>query len=102
MNLSELHSRLIAAARTHPPREDVPYAFEKRVMARLMARPPLDPWALWSRALWRAAASCIALTALLGIWSIASLSASDSAETFPDAFENSVFAAMPEHIEDSW
>ena len=35
MNLAELETKLIAAARCHPPGDRVPYAFEQRVMARL-------------------------------------------------------------------
>ncbi len=56
MKLSELHNKLIAAARNNPPDDRVPYAFEKRITALLAARPVTDRWALWSRALWRGAA----------------------------------------------
>ena len=40
MNLAELERKLIAAARANPPSDRVPYAFEKRIMARLAARSP--------------------------------------------------------------
>ena len=53
MNLAELERKLIAAARANPPSDRVPYAFEKRIMARLAAWPVADSWALWARALWR-------------------------------------------------
>src|SRR2546429_320289 len=43
MNLAELHKKLLAAARAHQPRADVPYAFEKRVMARLAGKPAVVP-----------------------------------------------------------
>ncbi len=69
MNLAELERKLIAAARTNPPSDRVPYAFEKRVMALLAARPAVDAGAWWARALWRAAASCVAITLLLSVWS---------------------------------
>ena len=39
MNLVELQKKLLALARTTPPDERVPYAFEKRVMAALLAKP---------------------------------------------------------------
>ena len=65
MNLAELERKLIAAARANPPSDRVPYAFEKRILARLAARPTLDRWELWGRALWRAAAPCIAIMLLL-------------------------------------
>ena len=70
MNLFELQRKLVAAARSNPPSERVPYAFENRIMARLMARPVLDGCALWARALWRAAAPCVAIMLLLGAWSL--------------------------------
>jgi len=43
----------------------VPYAFEKRIMANLKAKPVLYRGALWARALWRAAAPCVAISLLL-------------------------------------
>jgi hypothetical protein len=70
MNLAQLERKLIAVARANPPSERVPYAFEKRILARLAARPMLDRWELWGRALWRAAAPCIAIMLLLGAWSL--------------------------------
>ena len=70
MNLAQLERKLIAAARAHPPGEQVPYAFEKRILARLAACPRLDHWELWGRALWRAAAPCLAVTLALGAWSL--------------------------------
>ncbi len=69
MNLAELERKLIAAARANPPSDRVPYAFEKRILARLPARPLADGWELWGRALWRAAAPCVAIMLLLGAWS---------------------------------
>lgn len=65
MNLENLRHKLLAAARNHPPEDRVPYAFEKRVMAYLAARPAMDIGALWARALWRAAAPCVAVSLLL-------------------------------------
>jgi hypothetical protein len=59
MNLLELHRKLIAAARTAPPDERVPYAFEKRIMAGLTGRTPLTPGDLWGGALSRAAVFCV-------------------------------------------
>ncbi len=67
MKLSELEKNLLAAARTNPPDGRVPYAFEKRLMARLAARPRPDNLLLWSRDLWRAALACAALVLLIGL-----------------------------------
>jgi hypothetical protein len=72
MNVAELKSKLIAAARREAVRDEVPYAFEQRVMARLAHPAVPDSWGLWAQALWRAAAPCIAITLLLTAWSLSS------------------------------
>ena len=70
MDLARLHERLIAAARENPPSDQVPYVFEKRVMARLRGRPVEDAWTLWGAALWRSAFVCVALAIGLSVWSL--------------------------------
>lgn len=92
MNLNQLERKLIAAARAYPPGDQVPYAFEQRIMAHISRRPRLDSWAVWSRALWRAAAPCVALSIVLGAWSYLSAGGPPSAD-LSQAFENTVFAA---------
>nr|MBP9901087.1 hypothetical protein [Verrucomicrobiota bacterium] len=69
MNLEPLQQKLLAAARAHPPADRVPYAFEQRIRANLSTLPPVDLAALWARALWRAAVTCVAVTLLLATWS---------------------------------
>ena len=68
MNLEMLEKKLIAAARAQPPSDRVPYAFEKRVMARLSPITVPDLWAGWARMLWRAAGPCVGLMVGVGIW----------------------------------
>jgi peptidoglycan/LPS O-acetylase OafA/YrhL len=68
MNLEELRNNILAAARANRPSERVPYGFEHRIMARLTLRPALDQWAFWARALWRAAAPCVAMMLLIVFW----------------------------------
>ncbi len=92
MNQTELHRKLIAAARAHVPGEQVPYAFEKRVLARLRDLAPRDPWAVWAAALWRAAAPCIVVTLLLSAWSWFSPAASQNSD-WSQELENTVLAA---------
>lgn len=70
MKHADLHQTFIAVARAHPPSDDVPYAFEQRVMAHIREHPTPDPWALWSRALWRAAVPCFTLTLGLTLWAL--------------------------------
>ncbi len=69
MSLSQLERKLIAAARAHPPSDRVPYAFEKRIVARLAGRAISVGSELWARAWWRAAAACAAVMLVLGAWS---------------------------------
>jgi len=68
MNLGELEKKLLAAARTVPPNDSVPFAFEKRVLARLRHATAPDLWSLWAPALWRSSAACVAVTVLMGAW----------------------------------
>lgn len=68
MNLSKLEAKLLEAARANPPSDQVPYAFEKRITALLASRKVEDKSVLLSRALWRAAFSCLALVVLLGVY----------------------------------
>jgi hypothetical protein len=102
MNENELHAKLIAAARKHPPGEQVPYAFEKRIMSRLCARPAPNLWSLWGRPLWQAALSCVVITVLCGLWAYSSHGHTEAADNFSQDFEAAVFAPMSEHIEDAW
>src|ERR1700722_12903219 len=101
MNVNELHAKLIAAARKNPPSDKVPYAFEKRILSQLAGRPAPNVWGLWCRPLWQAAASCMAITLLCGVWAYHQRTKADSAENFSQDFEAAVFAPMGEHIEDS-
>jgi len=95
MNLDELERRLFAVARAEPVSEQVPFAFEKRIIARIMESPRLDAWSFWARALWRAAASCVAIMLLLSAWSFFAPQPSASSTTdLSQEFENTVLAAV--------
>ncbi|HEX4122525.1 MAG TPA: hypothetical protein VH619_18060 [Verrucomicrobiae bacterium] len=104
MNENELHAKLIAAARNNPPSDHVPYAFEKRIMARVSATPAPNVWALWGGPLWRAALSCVAITVLCGLWSfsLANHRTVDNSASFSQDFEAAVFAPVSQHLEDAW
>jgi hypothetical protein len=110
MNLESLRQKLLAAARSQPPADRVPYAFEQRVLARL-ERPPLgDVVADWAQALWRAAAPCLAIALLLSIWSFVAtqglLTHANGAqpEDLAQHFEQTMLAAVTadEPAEDAW
>jgi hypothetical protein len=95
MNLSHLQTKLIAAARSRPASDAVPFAFEKRIMARLRAQQSLDVCSLWAKALLRASAPCVVLMLLLSAWSLLSPAGGSSSGTdLSQDFENTVLAAV--------
>ena len=51
--------RFLRLARNLPGNEHVPYAFEKRIMACVRELLVENPFAIWSRMLWRAVAPCL-------------------------------------------
>jgi hypothetical protein len=94
MNIAELERKLIDAARGNPPSDRVPYAFEKRIMARLAGRHVADGWELWGRALWRAAALCVGIMVLLGAWSLFTPPGSTAANDLSQDLEKTLLAAV--------
>ena len=91
MKLAELERKLIAAARANAPGDRVPYAFEKRIMARLAARPAFDHWALWGRALWQGAVSCAAIALLFGAWTFFGPELNKTTGDLSQDFESAVY-----------
>jgi hypothetical protein len=89
-----LHRKLIAAARANPPGDAVPYAFEKRVMALIAARAATDQIVLWVRGLWQAAASCVAVALLLGVWSFFNPATSGNTDDLSQNFETTLLASV--------
>jgi hypothetical protein len=95
MRLAELEKKLIAAARAHPPSDQVPYVFEKRVMAGIASRPMADAWAQWAHELWRSAVACLAFMLLLGTISVfAPKSNTPAPGDFSQEFEKTLLAAL--------
>jgi len=92
--LTALERRLIRTARSSAEDNRVPYAFERRIMARLASRPAVDMASLWSRALWRAAIPCIASALLLGAWSFWPEENPTVRADFPVEFESAVLVAV--------
>ncbi len=60
--------QLVQLARKIPADDRVPYAFEKRIMARLSLGSVPDLWTLWGRMLWRAVAPCLGIMILATMW----------------------------------
>lgn len=94
MNLCALREKLVAVARSNPPSEQVPYAFEKRVMAGLAALPKVDEWAWWGRALWRGAAACAGVALLFSVWTVYSLPGKASTPNSADLEETVLSSAI--------
>ena len=91
MNLDNLQRKLIAAARATQPSDRVPYAFEKRIMARLEGA-CTDLLGAWSAALWRAALGCVAVVAISSALSLWTRSKNTDAD-FSQELETAVFAS---------
>ena len=85
-------------ARSLTPDDRVPYAFEKRIMAHLRKTSPADLWTAWSGMMWRAAFSCLLITALTG--ALVTLADPSRAELFASDLERTVLA--PVDVDDSW
>ena len=101
MNTTELQKKMMAAARSTAPRDHVPYAFEKRIMARLVSAKPLDAWTLWGHALWRAAVSCVAVTLLTSAWMLWSGHRANTRGDFSEEFETAVLVAA-DSADETW
>ena len=99
MNLAELQEKLLSAARALPLVEQVPYAFEKRVMARLGQKPPRDTLAVWNRTLWQATAPCVAVMLLVGACAFVSRPRDTTGETLAADLENSLYAPFDSQTE---
>ncbi len=100
MNLDELQNKLMAAARKNPPGDQVPYAFEQRIMARLGAAPRIDEWAAWVRSLWYGAGVCAAVALLMSVWSFAPDAEQDLAANFSQDLEQTILS--PNDVENPW
>jgi hypothetical protein len=93
MNLAELEKKLIAAARLNPPHDGVPYAFEKRISALIVAR-AADHLGFWTRGLWRAAVSCVAVAVVCGAFSLFMPEVADNGNDLSQDFENTLLASV--------
>jgi hypothetical protein len=105
MNILELQKRLLAAARRNPPGDQVPLAFEKRIMARLTANPPaLSPygvWLAWSRSLWLGAAACTAIALITCLSVPTAPEDSGSGTSFSEGVEQYMMA-FTDDLDNAW
>ncbi|MSU40438.1 MAG: hypothetical protein EXS22_03340 [Pedosphaera sp.] len=68
MKLDNIIEKMLAAAREDRPSDHVPYAFEKRIMARIAEQSATDFWTVWSRALWQSVAPSAAVAVVVAAW----------------------------------
>lgn len=97
MNLDHLQRKLLNVARRNPPPTQVPYAFEKRIMARLGNRSASqpDPWLAWAVGLWRGTVPCLILLSGVALWSWYDSSPTwDSSSSGSDELELAVVDAI--------
>lgn len=94
MKPGQLERKLLAAAKAHSPSDAVPYAFEQRIMARLGKLPVPDAWADWAGALWRAAAPCIAVAILFGVWTAFTPGTTTASTDLSQDLEQTVLASV--------
>ena len=93
MDLVKLQQKLMAAAKATPPSDQVPYAFEKRIMARLTAPLAVDVWAVWGRWLWRAVTPCASVMVVLGVWVLATMHPEPETQNLEQAIENNLLSS---------
>ncbi len=97
MNVVELEKKLLAAARGNPPSEAVPYAFEKRILARLASLTVEDAWRAWGVALWRGALASVAVALLAAAWAVSPLNSTRTASTdLSQDLERTLMASVDE------
>lgn len=101
MNLAELQQKLLAAARLHKPDDRVPYAFEKRIMARLAERAGQLRASRWGYGLMRAAASCALVALLFGVWTLLDPLGSNSGDDLSQDLQNTLLASADQAQADS-
>ncbi len=95
MNLAELQTKLVAAARRDVPGDAVPYAFEKRITALIADRVADENLRSWVSGLWRAAVSCVAVTLLFGAWAVFNPAAGNSTnDDLSQNFESTLLASV--------
>lgn len=97
MNVAELEKKLIAAARADQPSDQVPYAFSRRMMALISARPVPDLWAVWARSLWYAAAPCVAVMLLFSTWAFVRSHEQAPSIDLAQQLDNTLLAAVDQN-----
>ncbi len=102
MKTGALQNTIITAAKKAAPGDRVPFAFEKRVMARIRGLSDVDVWAVWSRLLWRAAGPCVAIMLAMSLWAAFSNHQNGGSNTLAEDLESSVLAPFASLRDSPW
>jgi len=104
MNINLLREKMMRVARSSTPSASVPYAFEKRILARIRSERIVDSVTLWARALWRAAIPCVAISVFLLAWaaSTPAPSASTTTDDLGQQLETTLMASVSVDNDYSW
>jgi hypothetical protein len=95
MCFAELRRNLIAAIRLNLRGGQAHCAVDKRIIGLIAARSLADCWLFWTRGVWRAAASCVAVTLIRGgVSSMLTPASSDVGDDLPAHFENTLHAPL--------
>jgi len=95
MKRPSLHEKLIRAARNNSPGDEVPYAFEQRVMANLHPE-PVEDWSAIMKAWWCAAAACVAVAVGISIWTYA-FGRGEPSPNFSSELEQTILASLSDY-----
>jgi hypothetical protein len=101
MKIEELEKKFRMAARAIPPSDQVPYAFEKRIMSRLVKDCATDFWSVWGQLLWKAATPFLAIMLFMSLWSAFELENKRDSETLAIDLERVVMSPVAQ-AEESW
>jgi hypothetical protein len=82
----------IRLARAVPVNERTPYAFEKRILARLGGGQIPDAITVWAQVLWRAVAPCVGIMLAAAALSLVTWTADPTPESEGPDLEQTVFA----------
>ena len=91
----------VKLARGLPPDERVPYAFEKRIMARLSGNSVADAVSLWTHILWRAVAPCLGIMFVALAIGLGTTSSMDNTDDSTD-LEAAVYAPTQLAFGENW
>ena len=69
-NIEDILESLLTQTREIPKNDQVPYAFEKRIMAHIKEGPAAlaDVWSAWAQSLWKAVVPCLAVLVMVAVW----------------------------------